>query len=505
MLDLAKLTPEQADLLTNPAKLKLLPVDKLAVLMWQVRWASTARDKQRPPADDGQGNEWNEWGLLAGRGFGKTLTGAQWLGEETYFDTEAFPSSVIAPTLKDVRETCFEGPAGLLAILPPEIVVDYNKTNLKITIKTIGGKNSSISGFSAEEPERLRGPQFARIWGDELAAWVKGEETWDMAMMGLRLGPYPKVVWTTTPKPKDIVRKLVIPKKGRVLTSGSTYENRAHLPESFFEQLVQYEGTQLGRQELEGELIDMEEGGVIARSSIKLWPARKPLPVFELVIMSLDTAFTEKTIDKRSHDPDASACGVFGVFWHEDIRHVMLLDCWAEHLGLPDLIRKVKKEKEVRYGDDQDVAMIKPMYGASRPGSSGHKPDMIVIEDKGSGISLRQMLEREGVLAHAYNPGRADKLSRLHIVSPIFLRGQFWVPESEKYPGKPRTWVEPLLAQLCSFRGTGSIKHDDYVDVTSQGLRVLIDKGMLSFAKRKKPGLNEDKPDRKKVVNPYAA
>lgn len=500
MLDLDKLTDQQRALLSDERKLKQLPADKLAVLLWQVKWASTVRDKQRPPEGD-----WTEWGLLAGRGFGKTLTGAQWLAHETYFDPMAYPSHVIAPTLNDVRHTCFEGPAGLLAILPPEIVKDYNKTNLIITIETVDGKKNTIRGFSAEEPERLRGVQCARQWCDELAAWTFGEETWDMAMMGLRMGRHTQTVWTTTPKPKEIVRKLVVPKKGRVITTGSTYENRAHLAPSFFDQLVQYEGTQLGRQELEGELIDMEEGGVVSRSDFRLWPAHKPLPPFDLIIMSLDTAFTEKTIDKRSHDPDSSACVVGGVFWHEDIRQLLILDCWAEQLGLPDLIRKVKKEKEVCYGDDQDVAIIKPMYGAGRPGSSGRKPDILVIEDKGSGISLRQMLEREGITTHSYNPGRADKLTRLHIVSPVFARKQVWLPESQKHPGKPMTWVEPMVAQICSFRGSGSIKHDDYVDALTQMTRICIDKGFMTIAKRKKPGVNEDKPEKKKVVNPYAA
>jgi predicted phage terminase large subunit-like protein len=630
MLPFKRLTDQDREKLATAILSGSIPPDKLAAIKWQLEWAATARPKQEPP--DG---EWNEWGLLAGRGFGKTLTGAQWLGSDTYFDPNAFPGAVIAPTLNDVRHTCFEGPAGLLTIIPPDLILDYNKTNLIITMKTESGKPAIIRGFSAEEPERLRGPQFARLWCfvagtqvstptgdvpierlqpgdlvltrkgprrvaansvrkadvgrvtfdngaslvgtadhpvwsadgwvrfdqisagdpvqrlshtrpvettalsvastwrpegrqfvyclkvegepeyfangvlvhncDELAAWTKGEETWDMAMMGLRLGPLPRVVWTTTPKPKDLVRKLVSEKKGRVITTGSTYENRAHLPQSFFDQLAQYEGTQLGRQELLGELIDAEEGGIVARSMFKLWPSGNPLPAFDWIIMSLDTAFTEKTLNKRTGDADSSACTVWGVFWHNDVRQVMLLDCWSEQYGLPDLMKRVKKELNVAYGDDGDRALIRPLFGSAKPMGSGRKPDILLIEDKGSGISLRQMLDREGITAYAYNPGRADKLARLHMVSHIFARGQVWLPESEKLAGKPKTWIEPMLAQLCSFTGSGSIKHDDYVDSCTQALRLMMDKNLLDMTPMPKRAAYDDGYSPKGPrVNPYA-
>ncbi|MCA3701026.1 MAG: hypothetical protein IOB84_14740 [Brevundimonas sp.] len=429
-----------------------------------------------------------------------TRIGAEWLGKKAYRDTERLPHAVIAPTLNDVRFTCFEGHSGLLNVIPPELVEDYNKTNLQI--KLINGV--AIRGFSAEEPERLRGPQFAALWGDELAAWSRDEETWDMAMFGLRLGRHPQVMWTSTPKPKTLIRKLTEPKPGRIIVRGSTYDNRENLAPSFFEALKKYEGTKLGRQELEGELIDAEEGGIIARSWFKMWPASKPLPKFEWIIMSLDTAFTERTLNKRTHDPDPSACAVFGIFWHEDVMNVLVLDCWSDHLGMPDLITRVKRELNVAYGDDEDTSLIKPMFGPSKPMTSGRKPDLLVIEDKGSGISLRQSLSKEGIHAYPYNPGRADKLARLHMVSHLFARGYFWLPESEKRPGKPRTWTEPALDQLCSFRGGGSIKHDDFVDVFSQAARVIMDKGLLSGVKRESKSVREAPAPPKTRVNPYA-
>jgi predicted phage terminase large subunit-like protein len=474
---------------------------------WQQRWGAQARDPQIPEKAaklQGLPQHWTECGYLAGRGFGKTRVGAEWITRAAYEDPSGFESCVIAPTYGDVKFTCFEGESGILSVLPPELLVDHNKSDMIIKIKNIAGGVSTIRGFTAEKPERLRGPQHTRGWFDELAAWQYDQETWDMAMMGLRLGSAPQVLWTTTPKPKELIRKLSTPQPGRLIVRGSTFDNKANLPDSFFKQLEQYEGTTIGRQELYGELIDPEESGVIRRSWINLWKAKNPLPKFDWIIMSLDTAYTEKSVDKKG-DPDPTACGVWGVFQYKGMSHIMLLDCWEDHLGLPDLMKRVKKELNVRYGDDSDQAIIKPMFGSSKPMTSGRKPDILLIEDKGSGISLRQMLEREGIEAYAYNPGRADKLTRLHIVSPVFAQKRVWVPESDKFPGRPRTWVEPLLAQLCAFTGERSIKHDDHVDQTTQAIRLCMDKRMIDLTRKPRDEWKGDRPPPAVVSNPYAA
>ena len=501
---------------------KLSPRD-LKVLIWRQKWLLTARPKQLPPDVTDHGNgidpEWTEWWILSGRGFGKTVCGANWLGHEAIID-QGPPSEnlsfVIAPTLNDVRYTCFEGPTGLLSVLPPEIIADYNKTNLLITLDNGG----IIRGFSAEEPERLRGPQAKRVWGDEGAAWAVDQDTWDMMMFGLRLGKNPKVVMTTTPKPKEFIRSQTQPKPHRHITTGSSYENRANLAPTFFEQLKAYEGTQLGRQEIEGELIDAEEGGVIQRSWLRLWPHDRPLPAFEYVIMSLDTAFTEKTIEKKTHNADPTACGVWGVFWHMDpttrqaTTNVMLLDAWEDHLGLPELTRRVKREMQIAYGDDADRPKLKPLVGPQRLATAGHKPDIILIEDKGSGISLRQNLEADGIFTYAYNPGQEDKLTRLHVVSDVFARRQVWLPESENpaRKGKPKTWAEPVVMQLCSYRGPGSIKHDDHLDQATQAIRLCKNKGLLqSIRPKNERERDTDRGDpgayvpRRRKANPYAA
>lgn len=479
----------------------------------QAKWILTARLEQLPPDEENQADwlkavdpkhiltsdpsrPWNEFGIMAGRGFGKTKMGAEWLGKTAFTCPDGLPYALVAPTQNDVRFTCFEGQSGLCNVVPAECVETYSSTDLLMTLKN----GATIRGFSAEKAERLRGPEHASIWYEELAAWGKDAQyTLDMATMGLRIGRYPRMVWTTTPKPTQVIRDLVRPQAGRIVVQGGTMDNRANLSDVFFKKIAVYDGTKIGRQELYGELIDPEEAGIVRRSQFRLWPAKMLLPRFDWIIMSLDTAFTEKTLDDKG-DPDPSACGVWGVFNHEKRANIMLLDCWDEHLGFPELVRKVKKEAKTEYGGGQDQALITPLFGPARPRGSGRKPDMILIEDKGSGISLRQTLAMSGIMAHAYNPGNADKLARLHMVSPIFAQKRVWVPESEINPGKPRTWCEAVIGQLCSFAGEGSIRHDDHVDQTTQALRVCIDKGMLPLVVAK-PDPADD--DQRTPVNPY--
>ena len=357
------------------------------------------------------------------------------------------------------------------------------------------------------EPEYFANGVLAHNCDEIGAAWGKdAEDTLDMIEFGLRLGDNPRIVWTSTPKPVAVVWRLTRPQAGRIIVRGSTYDNKANLAPKFIEKVTQYEGTVLGRQEIHGELIDPEEAGIVQRSSINIWPHDRPLPVFSTIILSLDTAFTEKTLDKKG-DPDPSACGCWGVFHYKGMNHVMLLDAWEDHLGIMDLMRRVKKETAKRYGGDEDKPLVQPLIGGRRLGTSGHGVDILLIEDKGSGISLRQMLAESGIEAMAYNPGRADKLSRLHIVSPLFTNKRVWVVESSVHPGKPVSWAEPVIEQLCTFAGEGSIKHDDHVDQTTQALRIAMDMQMLPLVKAK-PRLPEDvereREGRTPKGNPYA-
>jgi phage terminase large subunit-like protein len=454
-------------------RLEEFTTPELHYLRWKLEWRARARQKQLQP--EGQ---WTIWGIRSGRGFGKTLTAANWLGllaceiSNGYF-------AVVAPTYGDVRYTCFEGETGLLNVIPKDLIADVSLSLPSITL--VNG--SLIRGFAGDSPERLRGPQHHAAWCDEVASWKYPEAAWDNLMFGLRLGDNPQVCWTSTPKPKPFVRALSEDPR-TVLVTGSTYENADNLPETYFQNVAKYEGTNVGRQELWGELLDPEEAGFVKRSQWRLWKAGRPLPKFKYVIMSLDTAFTEKTFDKKKQENDPTACSVWGLFDYEKKLQVMLLDCWEDRLGFPALMKRVKKERLLTYGDANEPR-IKPKIEdvKYRVSHQGRRPDLLLIEEKGSGISLRQALAVENVITEAYNPGGMDKLSRLHAVSPMFAHGRVWCVESDVRAGQPKTWANPLISQVCSFVGEGSIEHDDLLDTTTQALKLFMDKffGPLEF------------------------
>lgn len=477
-----------ADIELDTTILEAMSREQLALLKWRLVWTEKARDKQLAPgwagSANGEATTWASWGAMSGRGFGKTLMGASWLGIEAASCPATF-NAVIAPTRDDVRYTCFEGETGLLAVIPDVLVADYNKSDLIIYL----WNGSLIRGFGSEKPERLRGPQHHKVWCDELATWQYARLCWDMMQFGLRLGKNPQVVWTTTPKPVPIIKQRMVEEDEKhVVTRGTTYENRANLAESFFNEVAKYEGTQLGRQELRGELIDPEESGIVKRSQWRLWPHDKPLPKFSHVVYSLDTAFTEKTFDSTQKEPDPSACIVWGLFQRihgkTPLYHVMLLDCWNDFLGFPQLVEKVRTDMRNTYGEiDQPLLQdsVIPSRWTKNPVRVGQGIDVLLVEDKGSGISLRQTLAMENIFMEPYNPGRADKLARLHSVTPMFAHGRVWAPESELNLGQPKSWTDEAISEICSFHGPGTVDHDDYVDACTQALRYFMNKFVLTF------------------------
>lgn len=223
---------------------------------------------------------------MAGRGWGKTRTGAEdvgWYGL-------ANPGSriaVVAPTYADARDTCIEGDSGLRGILPKACVEAWNRS-LGELILTNG---SRFKLFAAEEPERLRGPQHHRAWCDELGAW-RYAETWDQLLFGLRLGTDPRVVVTTTPKPNALVRSLIKSARTRI-TGGSTFDNAANLAPSALAQLREkYEGTRLGRQELNAELLDDVPGALWTRAMLD-GTRVKAAPDMVRVVVAVDPSGTK--------------------------------------------------------------------------------------------------------------------------------------------------------------------------------------------------------------------
>jgi phage terminase large subunit-like protein len=253
----------------------LRPVDAQALLY---DWRFWARPNQLPPQQD-----WRVWLVLAGRGFGKTRTGAELIRARAV-GLEARRLALIAPTAGDARDIMVEGESGILAISPPWERPRYEPSKRRLT-----WPNGAIATlFSADEPERLRGPQHDGAWCDELASW-RYPEAWDMLMFGLRLGVDPRVVVTTTPRPSRLLRELMADPTVTV-TRGSTYENRANLAPVFLGQIVRkYEGTRLGRQELEAELLEDVPGALWNRGVIEAARAYA-VPALLRVVVAIDPA-----------------------------------------------------------------------------------------------------------------------------------------------------------------------------------------------------------------------
>jgi phage terminase large subunit-like protein len=246
-------------------------------------WGWWGRPNQHAPK-----GEWRTWLLLAGRGFGKTRSGAECIRDQVIHHRRR-RIALVAPTAADARDVMVEGESGLLAIGPPQQRPQYEPTKRRLT-----WPNGAIATtYSADEPERLRGPQHDAAWCDEIASW-RYPEAWDMLMFGLRLGPDPRVVVTTTPKPVKIIRELLADPT-TVVTRGSSYENRANLADAFFAQIIRkYEGTRLGRQEIEAELLDDVPGALWNRTRLEelRWPLYKSLPDLVRIVVAIDPATT---------------------------------------------------------------------------------------------------------------------------------------------------------------------------------------------------------------------
>jgi predicted phage terminase large subunit-like protein len=217
-------------------------------------WRAKARPNQLPPDGD-----WNGWLVMAGRGFGKNFTGAGWINEMVETGT-AGRIGLVAATAADARDVMVEGESGLLRLAPSWNVPEYEPSKRRLT-----WKNGAIATlFSAEESDRLRGPQFDLAWADELGAWNEPQQTWDMLQFGLRLGARPRWLVTTTPRPVKLLKALLA-REGRdvVVTRGSTFENEANLAPTFIQALRdRYEGTRLGRQEIHAEMLSDTPGAL---------------------------------------------------------------------------------------------------------------------------------------------------------------------------------------------------------------------------------------------------
>jgi phage terminase large subunit-like protein len=253
-------------------------------LLWD--WGAWARPNQLAPDGD-----WLTWLVLAGRGFGKTRSGAEFIREEVMAG-RAQRIALVAETQKDLEEVMVFGDSGIMSVFPPHQRPKATRKPVRIEFH-----NGALAlGYNATEPDQLRGPQFDCAWCDELAKWRYARETWDMLQFGLRLGLKPRQVITTTPRPIGILKEIIASPTTKV-TRGSTYDNKTNLAPSFIDTIIKkYEGTRLGRQELKAEVLDDVPGALWQRDAIDRARATST-PDLQRVIVAIDPSGTKGESD----------------------------------------------------------------------------------------------------------------------------------------------------------------------------------------------------------------
>ena len=362
-----------------------------------------ARPEQLPTDED----EWLVWLYLAGRGAGKTRTAAEWVAWEAV-TKPGTRWAVVAATFGDARDTCAEGESGLVAILRRYgVLKHFNRSMGEMRLSN----GSLIKLFSADEPDRLRGPQFHGAWCDELAAW-RYPETYDQLQFTLRLGTRPRTIITTTPRPTKIIKDLVADSEtGKVkVVRGSTFDNAANLAPAALEQLRnRYEGTRLGRQELAGEILDDVPGALWTLKMIEDARVQK-LPEMTRIVVAIDPAATS--------NEDSDETGIVVVGRGMDGRGYVLADrtCRLSPAGWAR-----------RAIDAYDEFQANRIVGETNMGG-----DMIetIIRQIRPSIPYRGVVAKRGKLL------RAEPISALYEQGRISHHGPF--PELEN---QMTTWV----------------------------------------------------------------
>lgn len=371
-------------------------------------WLAWRRREQMPPAGD-----WRVWLILAGRGWGKTRTGAEWVIDRVEDGAERI--ALVGPTAADVRDVMVEGESGLLAIAPDDLEANYEPSKRRITF----ANGAMCTTYSADEPDRLRGPQHDAAWCDELAAW-RYPEAWDQLQFGLRLGLDPRCIVTTTPRPTREIRDLVMA-ENTVVTRGSTFDNADNLAPAFLERVMErYEGTRLGRQELYAEILDDVPGALWTREMLDAAIAGYPKddPEMSKLVVAIDPAITS------GEDSDETGIIVAGRdtqagYVLADLTCRMTPDGWARHAI----------EAYHSYGADRIVAeanqggdMVKTVLKTVDP----RVPVKLVHATRGKRV-------------------RAEPVAALYEQGRIFHAGVFaeledqlvtWTPDSPKSPDR---------------------------------------------------------------------
>ena len=258
-------------------------------------WRFWARPEQLAPGTPGSASDrkdWTFWLCLSGRGWGKSRASAEWVIEKA----KQMPGShgaLVAATADDARKTMLsagleevEGASGILAVSPPDFRPVYEASK-----RTVTWPNGTVATlYSAEEPDRLRGPQHAWFAADEVAAWPRCQDAWDMLLFGLRLGDKPQACITTTPRPIPLLKALLADPR-TVVTRGTTYDNRENLAEDFFTTIInRYEGTRLGRQELYAEILEDVPGALWSWKQIDSLRVKEAPEQMRRIVVAIDPA-----------------------------------------------------------------------------------------------------------------------------------------------------------------------------------------------------------------------
>jgi phage terminase large subunit-like protein len=383
----------------------------------QYQWSGwMARPAQELPKGD-----WAYWLILAGRGFGKTRTGAEAVRE--WVKTNQYVN-LIGATADDARDIMVEGESGILAICSPDERPYYKKHESKL--EWPNGATSLI--FTADKPDRLRGKQHGKLWADELAAW-RYMDAWDQAKFGLRLGSMPQAVITTTPRPLKLL-KTIMEDPQTIVTQGSTYDNKANLAKSFFSSIItQYEGTRIGRQELNAELLDDMPGALWMRKNIDDHrKSANSLPDMERVVVAVDPSVTNKEgsdetgiiVGGRGTDGHAyvwndsskrmspSEWGKIAVsLFHSESADVIVAESNNGGDMVEDTIRTVEPNvnvKQVRASRGK-VTRAEPVAALYEQGRVHHVGSLDTLEDQMVSFTSDFDRSRQG-----YSPDRVDAL-----------------------------------------------------------------------------------------------
>lgn len=362
-------------------------------------WYLWARDDQLPPnlqPKNARAN-WQNWILLGGRGAGKTRAGAEWiramaLGIKPFATKPAWRIALIGETFNDVREVMLEGESGLLNIHPPQQKPTYIASR-----KRLEWPNGAVANlFSAEEPESLRGPQFHVAWCDEFAKWQYDEQVWDMLQFGMRLGDNPQIVITTTPRNKKQLKNLLSSEKSFV-SKASTFDNRQNLAAIFLHNINEnYAGTNLGRQELYGEIIEDRQGALWNSDLIEKLRRRKKdydYADFNRIILAIDPPATSH---KKSN-----ACGMIVAARGNDKKAYILADITMEAAS--------------------------PIKWATKAVQTYHQfnVDRIVAEVNQGGEMVETILRTvDANISYAAVFARKDKKSRAEPVAALYEQGR---------------------------------------------------------------------------------